>query len=83
MVDDLVMAGNIQTEINKMKISLESKFKMNDRGDLEWFLGMRILKTEKKITLYQERYTENILEEFNMQECKPSKTTSRKKLPKF
>ena len=46
-VDDLVMAGNSQTEINKLKSSLESKFKMDDRGDLEWFLGMWILKTKK------------------------------------
>ena len=53
-VDDLVIAGNSQNEIEKLKSSLESKFKMDDRGDLEWFLGMRILKTEKGITLDQE-----------------------------
>ena len=31
-IDDLVIAGNSQTEINKLKNSLESKFKMDDRG---------------------------------------------------
>ena len=79
-VDDLVIAGNSQTEIDKLKSSLESKFKMNDRGDLEWFLGMRILKTEKGITLDQEKYTQNILEQFNMQDCKPSKTPAENNL---
>ena len=38
--DDLVIARNSQTEINKLKKSLESKFKLYDRGDLELFLGM-------------------------------------------
>ena len=54
-MDDLVIAGNSQTKINKLKSSLESKFKMDDRRDLEWFLGMRFLKTEKTITLDQEK----------------------------
>ena len=34
-VDDLVIAGNSQNEIDKLKSSLESKSKMDDRGDLE------------------------------------------------
>ena len=46
-VDDLVIAEISQTEINKFKSSLESKYKMDNRGDFEWFLGMLILKTEK------------------------------------
>ena len=53
---------------------------MDNRGDLEWFLGMRILKTEKGITLDQEKYTQNILEHFNMQDCKPIKTPAENNL---
>ena len=37
-VDELVIAGNSRTEINKLESSRESKFKMDDRGDLEWLL---------------------------------------------
>ena len=40
---------------------------MDDRGDLEMFLGMGILKTEKVITLDQEKLTQNNLEQFKMQ----------------
>ena len=39
---------------------------MPDRGDLEWFLGMRILKTEKKFFSDQEKYTQNFLEQLYM-----------------
>ena len=74
------MAGNSQTEMEKLKSSLESKFKMDDRGDLEWFLGMRILKTEIRITLDQEKYSHKILEQFNKQECKPSKAPAENNL---
>ena len=41
---------------------------------------MRILKTEKGITLDQEKHTQNILEQFNMQDCKPSKTPAENNL---
>ena len=79
-VDDFVIAGNGQTEINKIKNSLESKFKLHERGDLEWFLGMRILKTEKGITLDQEKYTQKILEQFHMQYCKRCKIPAKNNL---
>ena len=79
-VDDFVIAGNSQTEINKMKNSLESIFKMHERGDLEWFLGMRLLKTEEGITLDQEKYTQNILEQFRMQYCKRCKIPAENNL---
>ena len=41
---------------------------------------MRILKTEKGLTLDQEQYTQNILEQFNMQDCEPSKTPAENNL---
>ena len=78
--DDLVIAANSQTEINNLKSSLESRFKMDDRGDLKRFLGMRILKAEKRISLDQEKYPQNILEEFNTQNCQPSKTPAKNNL---
>ena len=53
---------------------------MDDRGDLEWFLGIRILEKEKGITLDQEKFIRNVLEQFNMQDCKPSKTPAENKL---
>ena len=37
-------------------------------------------KNRRKITLGQERYTQNILEQFNMQDCKPSKTPAKNNL---
>ena len=68
------MAGNSKIAINKLKISREPKFKIDNRGDIECFLGMRTLKKEKGMILHQEKYTQNFLEQFNIQDCKTSKT---------
>ena len=53
---------------------------MDYRRDPECLIGMRILKTEKRITLDQEKCAQNILEQMNMQDCKPSKTTTENSL---
>ena len=34
------LAGNNQAGINKLNSSLEFKFKMDNRGELEWFLEL-------------------------------------------
>ena len=47
---------------------------MDDRGKLEWFLGMQINEDSEKITLDQETYIENVLEKFSMPDSNPSKT---------
>ena len=47
---------------------------MDDRGELCWFLGMKISNFKNCVTLDQEESTKNILARFNMSDCKPSKT---------
>ena len=79
-VDDLVIAGNDSTEIEELKSAFESKFKMDDRGELKWFLGMRIERKVDGITLDQELYAANILRRFGMDDCKPSKTPAETNL---
>ena len=49
---------------------LNENFKMNDRGVLNWFLGMQILRWYDKITVDQKKYIETALQQFNMSDCK-------------
>ena len=53
-VDDLVIAGSSLEAIEELKETLETKFKMDDWGNLEWFLGMQINEDSEKITLDQQ-----------------------------
>ncbi|CAB4001163.1 Hypothetical predicted protein [Paramuricea clavata] len=42
-VDDIVVARETEEAINKIKSMLNENFKLDDRGDLNWLLGMQIL----------------------------------------
>ena len=53
---------------------------MDDRGKLEWFLGMQISQERNKITLDQETYIESVIGKFSMQDSNPSKTPAENNL---
>ena len=53
---------------------------MDDRGKLEWFLGMQTSQERNKITLDQETYIESVIEKFSMQDSNPSKTPGENNL---
>ena len=69
-VDDIVVAGATEEAVNEIKSILNETFKMDDRGVLNWFLRMQILRSNDKITVDQKKYIETVLQEFNMSECK-------------
>ena len=79
-VDDLVIAGSSLKAIEELKEKLETKFKMDGRGKLEWSLGMQINEDSEKIFLNQETYIESVLEKFIMQDSNPSKTPAANNL---
>lgn len=71
-VDDLLFFGNDKTEICDLKLTLNREFKMKDLGLVSNFLGIHIKQDlDKGITeLCQKDYLENVLQKFNMQNCK-------------
>ena len=69
-VDDIVVAGATEEAVNEIKSMLNENFKMDDRGALNWFLGMQILRSHDKITVDQKKYIETVLQQFNMSDCK-------------
>ena len=62
------------TVVPDVKKALEATFHMEDRRRLQRFLGLRIRREEGKVTVDQERYIETMLERFQMDQCKPSRT---------
>jgi hypothetical protein len=57
------------------------KFEMTDLGELSFFLGMEFLKAKSGIVLHQKKYIGELLEKFEMNDCKvvnnPSETNSK------
>jgi hypothetical protein len=63
-VDDLLLTGEKQTDIDCVRKGLRRQFKMTDQGEVTEFLGMEIARTATTITVTQRRYITEKLEEF-------------------
>ncbi|XP_016192251.1 uncharacterized protein LOC107633130 [Arachis ipaensis] len=74
MVDDLVLTGNDIGKINSIKKNLDDKFKIKDLGDLKYFLGMEVTRSNSGIYIYQWKYTIDLLKNCGYLDCKPLST---------
>ncbi|XP_076923135.1 uncharacterized protein LOC143585177 [Bidens hawaiensis] len=70
-VDDIVLTGNSQSEILKVKEYLKTKFLIKDLGELKYFLGIEIIKSDMGLCLSQRKYCLDLLAEYGMLGCKP------------
>ena len=53
---------------------LDQKFKLKDLGDLKYFLGLEIARSDKGISMCQRKYTLEVLSNAGLLGCKPAKT---------
>ena len=75
-IDDIVLAGRTDERIQEVKAALSRKFEIKDMGKLHYFLGMTVVQDKKQRSVWigQPAYTEKLLREFGMQDCKPVST---------
>lgn len=74
-VDDIMIASNDQELVNMLKIMfLDDKFKLKDLGVLKYFLGLKVARTDKGISLCQRYYALELLFDACLLGCKPRKT---------
>ena len=75
-VDDIVLATNDTTMLEKEKSLLKERFEMEDRGEIHYCLGMSITRdrASKILKINQRAFLENVLKRFKMFECKPVST---------
>jgi len=72
-VDDLFLTGD-ESLIEEVKGKLSAEFEMKDLGSLHYFLGLEVWQKEDGIFLSQGKYTVEILNRFEMLECKTMPT---------
>jgi hypothetical protein len=53
-----------------VKDKLKREFEMSDLGELSFFLGMEFVRRKDGIVMHQQKYISEILEKFEMTECK-------------
>ncbi|GKC72971.1 zinc finger, CCHC-type containing protein, partial [Tanacetum coccineum] len=70
-VDDMLIFGTDQDQVNKTKEFLSSNFDMKDLGEAEVILGIRIKRGNNGISISQSHYIKKILTKFNFANCSP------------
>ncbi|KAJ0925089.1 putative RNA-directed DNA polymerase [Helianthus annuus] len=73
-VDDIVITGNNNSEIDKIKSLLSNSFKIKDLGVLKYFLGLEVVYGKFGLCLNQRKYCLELLAEFGYLGCKPVNT---------
>lgn len=74
-VDDLLLAAKTTKEVTAIKQQIMEIFEARDLGEAKFFLGMEIERDRINgtIKLSQQKYTEELLEKYGMQDAKATK----------
>ena len=75
-VDDMLIAAEKKSDVDKVKLLLSKEFDMKDLGAAKKILGMVIKRDRSKNQLWvnQMKYVENVLERFSMINAKSVST---------
>lgn len=72
-VDDLLLAGDTMSQIDRLKLMLSTKFNMKDLGNVHYFLGLEISRSPAGFFISQRKYASDLIAEYGV--------TSSLKLP--
>ena len=77
-VDDLIVGGENDENIELTKKTISEKFEVTDMGLLHYFLGVKVIQKLDKgeIWIGQPNFTRELLKKFQMAECKQVETPS-------
>ena len=75
-VDDTILTSNDTETLIAEKLKLSQKFEMEDKGEIHYLLGMRIIRDRRNkiLTIDQQLYLQDILKRFGMYDCRPVAT---------
>ena len=75
-VDDITMASKSKAKLDEMVALLAKHFKLRDLGETKWLLGIEITRDHpnRAVALDQRQYIADLLERFQMSQCKPVTT---------
>nr|XP_016439694.1 PREDICTED: uncharacterized mitochondrial protein AtMg00810-like [Nicotiana tabacum] len=70
-VDDLLIIGSNPQLVNDTKKTLQSQIKVKNLGELRYFLGIKVLRSQKGILLNQRNYALELISEVGLSGSKP------------
>lgn len=72
-VDDILICGNSEKEIQSIKSMLSATFHMKDLGSVSYFLGLKISRSPSGFFGSQKKYCIDLLKEYGVSDAKPLK----------
>jgi hypothetical protein len=79
-VDDLIITGSEQRDIDDFKHVMKGRFRMSDLGLLTYYLGIEVEQGRDAITLRQSSYARKLVEQGGLSGCKPCQTPMDEKI---
>ena len=73
-VDDLVYLSTDTKQREEFAKRFSERFEITNLGELDWFLGIGITQKDGSISINQPKYVRDILNRFNMTNCKEAQT---------
>jgi hypothetical protein len=73
-VDDITVASSNDSAVTDLLRQLHDDFALKDLGPLHYFLGIEVARTTNGLCLSQKKYTNDLLQRGDMQDCKPAPT---------
>jgi histone deacetylase 1/2 len=70
-VDDIIVASSSNQATTGLLQNLKKEFALKDLGDLHYFLGIEVCKTNNGVLLTQDKYASDLLKKTNMFSSKP------------
>jgi len=68
-VDDIIVASSTEQATSALLRDLKEQFALKDLGELHYFLGIEVHKTNGGILLTQEKYASDLLKRVGMADC--------------
>jgi len=70
-VDDIILIGSSVSLLFSFISTLSKPFAMKDLGDVNYFLGVQVIRSFSGLFLFQHKYISDLLLKFHLRTCKP------------
>lgn len=73
-IDDIIVTGSNNAEIEKLISNLGNTFALKDLEELNFFLGIKVIRNNDTLILSRRKYIKYLLAKFDLKDCKRADT---------